>query len=194
MNNVLTKSFPAPPFDEKEAMLYAGYKEKSNEARALIRRAKDELEKSIVYKVCYKKFDLRIDGDICFFDDFSARSANLARRLAGCRSAVIFAATLGTQAERQIKRYSSTAPAEAIIIGAVANERIESLCDAFCEELGKKYGEITERYSPGYGDLALDFQKSVFEALSPEKNIGLYLSESLLMTPVKSVTAIVGIK
>mgnify|MGYP002626454225 CR=1 FL=1 len=44
-----------------------------------------------------------------------------------------------------------------------------------------------------YGDLPLDFQKSVFKALSCEKNIGLYLNESLLMVPTKSVTAIIGV-
>ena len=36
-------------------------------------------------------------------------------------------------------------------------------------------------------------QKDIFNLLNPAKNIGLSLSDSLLMTPSKAVTAIVGL-
>ena len=194
MKNTLIITLPAPEFKIKEALLYAGYREESEEANALILGAKEEIERLISYKACYRKFDLKIDGDICRFDEIEAKSKNLARRLTGCDGAIIFTATVGIEIDRLIKRYSATNPAKAIIIGAVANERIESLCDALCEYFREEYGEIADRFSPGYGDLALDFQKEIFAALCPEKNIGLYLNESIFMTPVKSVSAIVGIK
>ena len=72
-------------------------------------------------------------------------------------------------------------------------ERIEALCDAFCKDLSMEYGALTPRFSPGYGDLPLDIQRSVFRFLEPEIKIGLTLSESLIMCPSKSVTAFVGI-
>ena len=41
--------------------------------------------------------------------------------------------------------------------------------------------------------MPLECQKDVFAILSPEKQIGLTLTDSLLMSPSKSVTAIVGL-
>ena len=49
------------------------------------------------------------------------------------------------------------------------------------------------RYSPGYGDLSLESQKQVFALLNPPKYIGVTLNDSLLMSPSKSVTGIIGI-
>ena len=80
---------------------------------------------------------------------------------------------------------------------AIGAERIEALCDSLCEELKsslKTEGKTSKpRFSPGYGDLPLSFQKDVFRVLEPEKRIGLTLNASLLMSPTKSVTAIIGI-
>ena len=52
----------------------------------------------------------------------------------------------------------------------------------------------TKRFSPGYGDLALAHQKEVLKLLNAEKNVGITLTDTCLMVPTKSVSAIVGIK
>ena len=52
---------------------------------------------------------------------------------------------------------------------------------------------LTDRFSPGYGDLPLTAQRQLCEALDTGRRIGLSLSPSLLMIPGKSVTAILGI-
>lgn len=49
------------------------------------------------------------------------------------------------------------------------------------------------RFSPGYGDLPINMQKDIFAALDCPRKIGLSLNESLLMSPSKSVTAIIGV-
>ena len=53
---------------------------------------------------------------------------------------------------------------------------------------------LRPRYSPGYGDLPLAFQQDLFRALDCERRLGLTLTDSLLMVPSKSVTAIIGMK
>ena len=53
--------------------------------------------------------------------------------------------------------------------------------------------QLRPRFSPGYGDLPLELQKDVFRVLDCPRKIGLSLNESLLMSPSKSVTAIIGI-
>ena len=77
---------------------------------------------------------------------------------------------------------------------ALATERIEALCDVFCEDIEKEYGKTRPRFSAGYGDLPLELQREIFSVLDCPKSIGLTLTDSLLMSPSKSVTAIVGIE
>ena len=65
------------------------------------------------------------------------------------------------------------------------------------DELAEAYAteglSLRPRFSPGYGDLPLEAQESVFKALDCHRKIGLALNDSLLMSPSKSVTAIVGL-
>ncbi len=49
------------------------------------------------------------------------------------------------------------------------------------------------RYSPGYGDFQLSDQRFLFDALQIPKNIGVSLTDSFLMVPFKSVTAVIGL-
>ena len=80
---------------------------------------------------------------------------------------------------------------------AYGAERIECLCDIFCKEIREDVEQlhrtVTPRYSPGYGDMPLEKQKDIFALLDCNRQIGISLNESLLMTPSKSVTAIFGI-
>ena len=91
----------------------------------------------------------------------------------------------------------TAAATRAIMLGALGAERIEALCELFCEELKKEkalLGQGTRtRFSPGYSDLSLEIQKQIFELLDCPRRIGLYLRDSMLMSPTKSVTAIVGV-
>ena len=121
-------------------------------------------------------------------------SASLAKNLCGCKKIILFAATVGIGIDRLIMKYGKLSPAKGIIMQGIGAERIEALCDAFSERLGEEGYVLRPRFSPGYGDLSLDLQKQIFATLQPEKNIGLTLSSSCLMSPTKSVTAIIGIK
>ena len=76
---------------------------------------------------------------------------------------------------------------------AIGTERIESRCDEFCNYIEKEYGYTAPRFSAGYGDFPLDIQKEIFDVLDPGRKIGVTLNQSMLMSPSKSVTAIVGI-
>jgi len=85
--------------------------------------------------------------------------------------------------------------AEALILDACAGSAIENVCDNFCADLAALAAPdyLTDRYSPGYGDLPLEHQKVLFSALNITRRIGVTLTESGLMLPQKSVTAILGI-
>ncbi|MBQ2880040.1 MAG: Vitamin B12 dependent methionine synthase activation subunit, partial [Anaerotignum sp.] len=119
------------------------------------------------------------------------------QRLRGCNSALVFGATIGIEIDRLISKYGRISPSKALFFQAIGAERIESLCDVFCHDISytlKTEGlHLLPRFSPGYGDFPLDFQKDIFRALDCYRKIGLSLNESMLMSPSKSVTAIAGI-
>ena len=84
------------------------------------------------------------------------------------------------------------------MLESLGNERIEALCDAFCSSVAdrkaREHLAVTSRFSAGYGDLSLEYQKKIFDLLDPPSRIGLTLNSSYLMSPSKSVTAIIGVK
>jgi cobalamin-dependent methionine synthase I len=52
---------------------------------------------------------------------------------------------------------------------------------------------LKNRYSAGYGDLLLETQKILYGLLQLEK-IGIRITETCMLIPEKSVTAITGIR
>lgn len=190
---VLYKAYSALPYNEKEILRYAGCKDADDAVRALLGACRAEAEGKLSYKVCYLPLHVTVEDDLCDFGVLSVRSADLARNLRGCTEAAVFAATVGVGAERLIAKYSAHSPAKALLFDAIGTERIETLCDRFCADLqAEKPMHARPRFSPGYGDLPLSFQKEIFSVLQCEKHIGLTVTESLMMSPSKSVTAIVG--
>ena len=196
MNSViLTKNYTEPPFCEKEILRYAGCKRADEEILALARTCVDEIRSKLTYKVCYRELEVEISDDVCDFGAFAFKSKALAKNLSGCKTAIFFAATVGVEIDRAISKYGRISPSKALMLQSVGTERIEALCDAFCEDIAREYSLAARpRFSAGYGDLPLDCQMEIFSVLSPEKYIGVFLADSLLMSPSKSVTAIVGLR
>ena len=122
----------------------------------------------------------------------------LSRHLQNCPKVILFAATVGLTIDRMIQRHFVTEPAIAVWLNAIGSERVEALCRLFCTELKADYAAEglvpIERFSPGYGDLPLAFQKDIFTLLDCPRKIGVTLNQSLLMSPEKSVSALVGLR
>lgn len=125
------------------------------------------------------------------------KSGSLARNLLGCREVVIFGATLGPAVDVLIRRYSLTEMARAVVLQACAAAFLEEYCDQMQEELGKvlaKEGKyLRPRFSPGYGDFDIHHQEEILRMLDTPKKIGLTMTDSYMLTPTKSVTALIGI-
>ena len=184
MNKIEIINLSAPPLDKKEILRYAKTPVINAEISSLLEEVIAECQKETEYKVCYTV--LPCDSEFLRGMD----SENLSKNLVGSKAVCVFAATLGVGIDRIINKYSRISPAKALIADAFASERIEALCDKFTKNFK---GEISPRFSAGYGDLPLALQKEIFRALSPEKHIGACLGESLIASPAKTVTAIVGI-
>ena len=192
---IYTEVYTAPGWNERECLRYAGTTPQvvSAEERKLFEACLKEVESKLTYKVCWGRFPIRRTENGLDFGFFRTESKALMKNLEGCEEIIVFAATIGLEIDRLIRRYSSLSPAKALFFQAIGAERIESLCDAFCDDLKGKGLQLRPRFSPGYGDLPLEMQKDLFRVLDCPRKIGLSLNESLLMSPSKSVTAIIGI-
>ena len=78
---------------------------------------------------------------------------------------------------------------------ACGSALVEQGCDGAEKELAARFpGQyLTDRFSPGYGDLPLSLQGNICTALDAPRRLGLHVTESSLLNPVKSVTAVVGL-
>ena len=119
------------------------------------------------------------------------------RHLADCHQCVLMAATLGADVERLLMQVQASDMARALILDSCASAAVENLCDNLEADLRVQVVAdgcfLTDRFSPGYGDLPLDFQRDFCALLNTQRQIGLTVSESSLLIPRKSVTAVLGI-
>ena len=125
------------------------------------------------------------------------RSGDLAKNLSGCTEVLLFAATLGEGADFLVRRYEKTNMSRAAVCQAAGAAMIEAYCDeindAWRESYAAKGKRLRPRFSCGYGDFPLSYQKQFADVLQMEKRLGIRLTEGLLMVPTKSVTAVIGI-
>lgn len=201
---VLAKTYPAPSVDRKEILRYMGcHCGRADEARktdsaleSMIDECLAELLPQLTYNVCYRQFTIYVDACNCNLSFMQTDSRALAGALDGCERLVVFAATIGLAPDRLISKYGRLSPARALCFQAIGAERIESLCASFNDDISfllQQEGFFTRpRFSPGYGDFPLAAQKDIFRVLDCERRIGLSLNDSLLMSPSKSVTALIG--
>lgn len=180
-----------------EIWRYLGYKNKKPEQEicSLIEDCLQQLEKVLSPRQISRRVDCRIEGDTIWLDTLQITSRSLAEHLSGCKEAFLFVATLGTGVDQLLRRYSQIRVSRATILQAASAAMIESWCDQCQKSLEEQVDGLylRPRFSPGYGDLPLDFQEPLLGYLEAGKRIGLGLTDSMLMTPSKSVSAIIGI-
>lgn len=186
----------APAWDRREIMRYARIRGADNSYDELIDDCIKKAKPVLTYRLCYTTLPVNHDGSITIGKE-RVLSQTVNNAIHGAEEVILFATTVGSPFDRLITRYSQIEPSKALIFQAIGAERVESLCDAFCEQITTELNgtgkRLTRRVSPGYGDIPLSLQKEIFAVLDCPRKIGLTLDQSLLMSPSKSVTAIAGI-
>lgn len=136
------------------------------------------------------------ENRIVLADGAEIYSGDFARRCDGITHLWAGAVTLGkaiTGLRDQAENISDGA-----VYDAVGSECADAAMDCLQElarnELLRQAMDLApRRYSPGYGDMALEVQKFFFARL-PLAEMGMSLDETFFMTPEKSVTAFAAVK
>ena len=134
--------------------------------------------------------DGRLEGT-----DFTPAGESIRELLRDCDAVLLMAATLGSEVEQLIRRAQVGRMGDAVILDACGSAAIENVCDNLCADLEAAFAPryLTDRFSPGYGDMPLAQQAELFRVLDVTRRIGVSLSASGLMLPQKSVTALIGV-
>lgn len=184
----------------KEAIRYLGYGNHAvdDQTLALVEDSFTELSEAADKRIIYRIFDVAFGGPDCLsIGKMKIVSKNLSRNLRGCRQAILLGATLGVGVDLLMKRYSLTDMSRAVVLQAAAAAMLEEYLNDWQKELSERYEKeglyLRPRFSPGYGDFDIGHQEMLLRMLNADKSIGLTMTDGCMLTPVKSVTAVMGI-
>ncbi len=184
----------------REAIRYLGYGKNAVDEHtlSLISKSFQDLESVAVKKSIYRIFRIDHEDESNFsIGKIHIYSKNLGKNLKGCDQIVLLGATLGTKVDLLMNRYALTDMAQAVVMQSCAAAFLEEYCDAcqdnIASQLQKEHLYLRPRFSPGYGDFDISYQKPLMKILDCAKTIGLTMTDSFMMSPTKSVTAVIGI-
>lgn len=175
--------------NRREALRYLGGA--GVQRNEVIERMMDDAEQEL-FRAAHPKFLYKI---ISLPDVELTVGEDIKRHLEGCNRAALLCATLGSEVDRLIRVAQIQDMAKAVVLDSMASVAIEQVCcqadELIAEQLPGCF--LTFRFSPGYGDYPIELQKTFLTRLDAPRKIGLSASESYLLIPAKSVTAIAGI-
>lgn len=187
--------------DKKEVLRYLGHRNQDidKELDNLIDICIEEIKKESKPLYVYKIFDTEVTNDKnikILGTNLVLKGKDIYNHLKDAKKCAIMAATLGVNIDNIIRILGKREMTRSIILDSSATDAIEKVCDEAEEEIkqiAKNEGYITNfRYSPGYGDLSIEIQPEIINVLNANKTIGLTTTESFILIPRKSVTAIIG--
>ena len=112
-----------------------------------------------------------------------------------CSHAVLLLCTLGAGFEARLRAVSARDMAQAAMLDACGSAYVEAGCFDAETAVAARFPDkfLTDRFSPGYGDLPLALQPALCAALNAQRRLGVTVTESLLMVPMKTVSAVIGL-
>ena len=184
--------------DIGEVLRYLGVKE--DPEGAIARAVQDEAEgllRAVRPRYVYRLFPVERgqSGVVLQGSGVTLPGSMAGRMLARCGQAALLACTLGAGFEARLRAVQARDMARAVILDACGSALVEAGCDRAEREIASRYPGhyLTDRFSPGYGDLPLEVQNAISTALDAPRRLGVQVTPSLLMNPSKSVTAVIGL-
>jgi len=123
-------------------------------------------------------------------------TGNIGEFLQGACRVAVFVVTVGNRISLEARARNDSGDAfGGLVLDTIGSWAAELTAEALMAAMGSELGageSFTLRYSPGYCGMGLDQQRALFQ-LVPAGEIGISLLPSLLMQPLKSISAIAGL-
>ena len=184
--------------DVNETRRYAGLSRAKNFSGQSIIDACDEALLLLEVRGVWKIYDYDAENFIVkSTPNFKLVGKSITRHLADCEKVICMAVTVGEEIEREVTRkFGAGNYVESVLLDAAATAAVEQAADSLEKAVAPQFlkdgFKFKSRFSPGYGDWALENQKNFFD-ITGASEIGMSLSSALMLMPRKSVTAIIGL-
>ena len=180
-----------------------GFKNRITKIKKIQRKYYDDLinkaKKICNLKGAYTILDIikNKNNKIVINDNIIIKSENLSKLLEKSDKIVFMASTVGNDIVKlRDENIKGKNPAFGVILDAVASETADAGLDwiqqFISRQIAKQGLKLTRRFSPGYGDLHISIQKTIYKKLKLNK-IGIKITKNYFLIPEKSVLAIAGI-
>lgn len=183
---------------QDEALRYLGCGSGADPAtRALAEECSRLLLAAVRPKALWRELAIQVEADCVLLPEcgLTLPGEDLSRHLAGCSAAVLMAATLGAGGDALIRRWQVEDLARGVTLDCCATAAVEEVCDLAEAEIAASLPgkHLTSRFSPGYGDLPIGLQGELLTLLDAPRRMGLCATRDSILTPRKSVTALLGV-
>lgn len=184
--------------DIDEALRYLGAGAQAPEAlRQEVRGVAQTLMQTLQPRYTYRVFPLlRGDSAVRLSGaNVTLTGSTALRMLAECDRAALLVCTLGARFDTLLRTQQARNMSRAVMLDACGSAWVEAGCDAAEQALKLRFPDryLTDRFSPGYGDLPLTLQPGICAALDAQRRLGVTVTDSLLLNPAKTVTAVIGL-
>lgn len=162
--------------DRAEALRYLGIQGQADPALASQVEARAQgLEGALLPRYVYRVFPLSFQGETPYLAPVQLTlPGSLARTmLAGCTQAALLACTLGAEFDRELQGLQARNMAAAVILDACGSAYVEAGCQQAQADISARFPQLylTDRFSPGYGDLPLSLQPALCEILDVQRRL-----------------------
>lgn len=185
--------------DCNEALRYMG--QGTGVQTELMKQLMEECEHMVIAaavpRYVYRVFDIvsSEQGIALSNSNVILKGESIREHLKGCKKAVVMCATLSLGIEKLMRQAGSIDMFHALAVDALASTAIEQVCDKVEKIISARLKglHMTFRYGIGYGDFPIEQQQEIINLMNASKLIGLTVTESCMLAPGKSVTAVIGV-
>ena len=180
----------------KDALSYLGAKKDDEEARTALKKVYEKHSDVFLPRftaACYPLED--VFPELIFAGtEIRLEGESIRHHFAGATEGLFNAFTLGIAFDRKVRELSLTRPTESVALNALGSAYAERKADELLRKVrDEKEAQgftTTFRFCPGYGDLPLETNRMIVSALDATKKIGLVVTESGLLQPMKSIVGV----
>lgn len=182
----------------KDIYIAMGYRNDTPDADTvrLIDEVLSDITKIGVVRYMYFVAEAQIlsEKDVKIGCETFSLGGNIGQYLQGVQKACLYISTAGKEFDDYLQRLKSEGDIlKEFIADAIGTVLAELSSSLIAEELEREYNlKVSAPYSPGYCGWDIKEQEKLF-AMFPDEPCGVTLSESFLMSPVKSVSGFFGL-
>ncbi|MCW3490976.1 vitamin B12 dependent-methionine synthase activation domain-containing protein [Dethiobacter alkaliphilus] len=176
------------PLNEENILTFLGYDsaKKAPVHKRVLKVIRQERERALPLLSCRGLYKLSPANLWCESDIF-----------ADADSLAVGLVTVGSELETEVQQlFAKGDGLRAVVLDAIGSVAAEAaaglLNEIIVKQLSEQYPFATRRFSPGYGCWDVTGQQLIFNELAgAEETLGVKLSASMLMSPLKSVSFVV---